>query len=165
MQIRGGSNVCACGCRMQAGRSAGPAPSWLFHGARPRFAAFAAGAVAATGQAPLGWWPLTLIGFWAIFHIALAAPRPGTAARLIWLAGGGYFMVALNWLVEPFFVDLARHGWMAPFAILGVPAFLGLFFGVAAAVIVSWRPAGWARIFWFAAVFASSLKHFAPWRG
>ena len=74
---------------MQAGRSAGPAPSWLFHGARPRFAAFAAGAVAATGQAPLGWWPLTLIGFWAIFHIALAAPRPGTAARLIWLAGGG----------------------------------------------------------------------------
>ena len=127
MQIRGGSNVCACGCRMQAGRSAGPAPSWLFHGARPRFAAFAAGAVAATGQAPLGWWPLTLIGFWAIFHIALAAPRPGTAARLIWLAGGGYFMVALNWLVEPFFVDLARHGWMAPFAIVLMAFGLAMF--------------------------------------
>ncbi len=60
------------------------------------------------------------------------------AASVGWVAGFGYFIVALHWLVEPFLIDVARHGWMAPFAVVGMAAGLALFwagaFGAAALI-------------------------------
>ncbi|MBT4568362.1 MAG: hypothetical protein HOC45_10665, partial [Marinovum sp.] len=35
----------------------------------------------------------------------------------------------MNWLVEPFLVDIATHGWMAPFAVVLVSGGLALFWG------------------------------------
>ncbi len=53
-----------------------------------------------------------------------------------WAAGAGYFAAGLFWIVEPFMIDPERHGWMAPFALVGMAAGLALFwaaaFGVAA---------------------------------
>jgi len=37
----------------------------------------------------------------------------------------------LHWIVEPFFVDAARHGWMAPFALAGMAGGLALFWALA----------------------------------
>ncbi len=51
-----------------------------------------------------------------------------------WGAGAGYFAGSLFWIVEPFLVDAARHGWMAPFALAGMAGGLALF----------WGAAGWA---------------------
>ena len=48
--------------------------------------------------------------------------------------GTGYFVVTLLWIVEPFLVDVQRHGWMAPFALVFLTGGLALFWGAAGAV-------------------------------
>ncbi|MDT8327130.1 MAG: apolipoprotein N-acyltransferase [Roseovarius sp.] len=86
------------------------------------------GAFAALGQAPFGLWPVTLIMFALLFGLFLKTDNWRQAAGLGWAFGTGYFLLALSWMVEPFLVDVARHGWMAPFALLGLAAGLALFF-------------------------------------
>ena len=39
-------------------------------------------------------------------------------SRLMGEAEYGYFAFGLSWIVQPFLVDIARHGWMAPFALI-----------------------------------------------
>lgn len=53
------------------------------------------------------------------------------SARFGWLLGLGYFGLSLRWIIEPFLVDIARHGWMAPFALLFMAGGLALFWGLA----------------------------------
>ncbi|MGH1331317.1 MAG: apolipoprotein N-acyltransferase [Paracoccaceae bacterium] len=91
-----------------------------------------AGILAALGQAPLGIWPLALLGFLAAFALFARAETPRRAAFQIWAFGLGYFSAALFWLVEPFLIDVAKHGWMAPFALAGMAGGLALLWGIAA---------------------------------
>jgi len=85
------------------------------------------GALAGLGQAPWGLWPLTVVALAMLFALFARAATWRRALWLGWAAGTGYFMLSLNWIVEPFLVDVARHGWMAPFALVGLSAGLGLF--------------------------------------
>ena len=91
-------------------------------------ASLVSGAVAALGHAPFGLWPLALIGFAALAFLVARSDRPTLAA---WAGGTGYFALALHWIVEPFMVDAATHGWMAPFALVLLAAGLALFWGLA----------------------------------
>ena len=84
------------------------------------------GALAALGQAPWGLWPLAILGTAAAMALAARA-APVRAAWTGWAFGAGHFAVALHWIVEPFLVDVPRHGWMAPFAIVLLAAGLALF--------------------------------------
>lgn len=91
-----------------------------------------AGAIAAFGQAPYDL-PLALFaGLVAAFWL-YREQRGGTgrAALLGWGIGFGYFLHALQWIVSPFMVDVARHGWMAPFALILLAAGMALFWGLA----------------------------------
>ncbi len=97
-------------------------------------AAFGLGAVAATGQAPLGFWWLALPALAALIALVARAPGARQAAWLGLLGGTGYFLLALSWLVQPFLVDPERYAWMAPFALLGMAAGLALFWAAAAAL-------------------------------
>ncbi|WP_294614113.1 apolipoprotein N-acyltransferase [uncultured Roseovarius sp.] len=92
------------------------------------------GALAALGQAPFGLWPATLVMFALLFGLFLSTNNWRQAAWLGWAFGTGYFLLALSWIVEPFLVDVARHGWMAPFALLGLAAGLALFFAAGLAL-------------------------------
>ena len=85
-----------------------------------------AGALAALGQAPWGLWPLAILGAAAAMALAARA-GPGRAAWTGWAFGAGHFAVALHWIVEPFLIDVARHGWMAPFALVLLAGGLALF--------------------------------------
>ncbi len=90
----------------------------------------ALGALMALGQAPVG---LPLVLFAALpglLWLLDAAPDARAAFRLGWLAGTGFFAAALFWIVEPFLVDPARTGWMAPFALVLVAGGLALFWAV-----------------------------------
>ncbi len=90
--------------------------------------AFGLGAVMATGQAPLGFWWLTLLGLVAMIHLVTRGPGAG------WLAlfgGAGYFALALSWIVQPFLIDVAQYGWMAPFAIVFISFGFALFWAAA----------------------------------
>ncbi|RMD95733.1 MAG: apolipoprotein N-acyltransferase, partial [Alphaproteobacteria bacterium] len=86
-----------------------------------------AGALAAAGQAPLALPWATLAGLGALLFLHLRAPGPAAAAWLGWGGGAGYFAASMFWIVEPFLVDVARHGWMAPFALVGLAGGLALF--------------------------------------
>ncbi|MEO0944121.1 MAG: apolipoprotein N-acyltransferase [Pseudomonadota bacterium] len=84
------------------------------------------GALAALGHAPFGLWPIALAGFLGLFWLVTTSKRPGWAAYAV---GIGYFAVVLHWIVEPFLVDAATHGWMAPFALILCAAGFALFWG------------------------------------
>lgn len=103
----------------------------LAHGWPALAAAACAGAIAAFGQAPYDI-PLALIlgmavAVWLLQH----RTTHGQAALTGWAFGTGYFAHALQWIVSPFLVDVARHGWMAPFALILMAAGLALFWGLA----------------------------------
>jgi len=115
--------------------------------------ALAAGALAALGQAPLGLWPAGLAGLLGGLLLFLATRTWRTAFATGWAFGTGYFTLALFWIVEPFLVDVARHGWMAPFALLFLSGGLALFWGAAFAVA---RIAGGA-LAWAAALGLAEL--------
>ncbi len=114
------------------------APAWA---ARPLLAppasrtglaalGLALGAAMGLGQVPFAAWWLALPALaWAIaVLLPLGAPR----AALFGLAfGTGQFGVALQWIVEPFLVDAARYGWMAPFAVVGLSVFMASYWALA----------------------------------
>lgn len=89
------------------------------------------GALGALGLAPVGWWWLSLLSIMAVPALFLAAASPRQAALSGWAFGFGWFLPALVWIIEPFLVDVARHGWMAPFALLGFSGGMALFWGAA----------------------------------
>lgn len=96
--------------------------------------AAAAGVGLGLGQAPFGLWPVALIALAIGLTVIADAPDRRAAARAAWAFGTGYFGLTLHWIVEPFFVDAARHGWMAPFALIALAGGLAIF----------WAGAGYA---------------------
>ena len=94
--------------------------------------ALVAGALGALGLQPYGVWPLTLISLAALPWILADAPTWHRAALLGWFWATGYFLLAMTWIVEPFLVDVQRHGWMALFALVFMAGGLALFWAVAA---------------------------------
>lgn len=109
----------------------GQAPGWFGRTGWWRAIAFAAlGAVLALMQAPYQI-PLVAPPILAIvLYLVPRLPRPKEAALVGWAFGAGYFAHALSWIVEPFLVDIARHGWMAPFALVLMSVGAGLFWAV-----------------------------------
>lgn len=110
-----------------------------------------------------------ILGFAAgIWQIARAATLRGAVAGGF-LFGAAHFAVAMRWLVEPFRVEAAIYGWMAPFALALMAAGLALFWAGAAGVAHRFVPAGPARAFGLAAalVLAEELRGVAftglPW--
>ena len=106
---------------------------WL-GGKRRGLFAFGLGAVAALGQAPLDFWWATLAALAGLIWL-LDRMTDSRGAFLTGLcAGTGYFALSLNWIIEPFLIDLAHTGWMAPFAVVFLSVGLGLFWGAAVGI-------------------------------
>ncbi|WP_246039888.1 apolipoprotein N-acyltransferase [Sulfitobacter sabulilitoris] len=93
--------------------------------------AAALGAVGALGQEPHNFalvLPLVMV---MAFVMLRRQTHAGRAALTGWALGAGYFAVSLLWIVEPFQIDAARYGWMAPFALALLAGGLALFWGLA----------------------------------
>nr|WP_089269312.1 apolipoprotein N-acyltransferase [Puniceibacterium sediminis] len=99
-----------------------------------------AGGVFALGQAPYDLWAVAFLGLVVVFVLARLV-RHGWAGTA-WAFGVGHFGLGLSWIVEPFQVDAAATGWMAPFALFGIAAGLALFWALA------FRCASLAGQFW-----------------
>jgi apolipoprotein N-acyltransferase len=107
---------------------------WGWPGLRAAGLAFVLGLGVALGQVPFGLWPVALV---ALAAILWRVARSASALAAFWtalFAGAGHFALALSWIVQPFFVDPWRHGWMAPFAVVLLAFGLALFWGGAAAL-------------------------------
>lgn len=85
----------------------------------PRFAglwAIALGVLAAAGFAPLGLWPLALLGAGLAIHLFALTETPRQAAWLGWLFGLGHFTFSNNWIATAFTYQAEMPvflGWVA----------------------------------------------------
>jgi apolipoprotein N-acyltransferase len=102
--------------------------------------ALLAGSLSALSMAPFNAWPVLLLSFpvmvWLIDGAGAGRWRGMPAAAMAgWWFGLGYFVPGLYWIGYAFLVDAPTFGWLMPFAVLGLPAYLALFtaFGFALA--------------------------------
>lgn len=90
-----------------------------------------AGAAAAAALPPVGIIPAILSVAVLAWAVRTAATGRG-AALAGWLWGFGFHVAGLYWIANALLVDGARHAWLIPFAVAGLPALLGLFTAAAA---------------------------------
>jgi len=124
---------------------------------RPTFLlALGGGALAAVAFPPFGVWP-GIFGFGLLLRQLDLAGGPRTLRTTFvigWTAGFAYFLISTWWVGEAFLVDIAAHGWQAPFAVIFLAGGLALLWG-GAAVTYRWiAPSHMGRILVFAAVFS-----------
>ena len=127
--------------------------------------AFGSGVTIASGQAPLGLWPLSLAALSLLLAQISTAPDWRIAAWLGAVAGAGHFAAAMFWIIDPFLIDLPRHGWMAPFALVLMAQGLGLFWAAAAASALVLCPQGAVHPAWRVACLALCLTGYELLRG
>lgn len=115
---------------------------------RKMLLALAGGALTGLGQAPFGLVWLALIGLAGGVWLFQNTATTRQAGWIGWAFGVGYFALVLNWIVEPFLVDIATYGWMAPFALIGMAAGMALFWALAF-WLARWQGRGIALVvFW-----------------
>lgn len=98
----------------------------------PGLAALAAGLASATGFAPIGAWPVTILALALLLHLVGNAPRLGTALRIGWLFGLGNFTLGLNWIATAFTYQAAMPGWLGWVAVLLLSLYLAVYPALAA---------------------------------
>jgi apolipoprotein N-acyltransferase len=107
-----------------------------------------AGAIGVLALPPVGFFAAMFLSFTLLVWLidgAASAPESGLLGRLWpafatgWLFGFGYFVAGLWWLGHALLIDSEEFAWALPLAILGLPALLAIFYGLAAAL---------ARIVW-----------------
>ena len=101
--------------------------------ARTRISLFVLGVAASLGQAPFSLWIISIGALSALFFIQLKSTEVEIGPfQRGWIFGFGYFVGAINWILEPFLIDAARHAWMAPFALAFIAGGLAVFWGAGA---------------------------------
>lgn len=104
--------------------------------------ALAAGLVSATGFAPLGWWPVTLIAFAMLIALVDDAPNRRAAFARGWLFGVGHFTVGLNWIAHAFDFQDAMPHWFGYGAVVLLSLYLAVYPGLAALLAYGARAPG-----------------------
>jgi apolipoprotein N-acyltransferase len=102
--------------------------------------AFLLGVHAVAGLAPLYWWPLFLISFAGLLVLL---ENPKSKKQLFWTGwsyGFGYFTFGLYWISFALHIDLAKWWWLIPFAAIGLPLVLSVYYGIAA--LCAWPERG-----------------------
>jgi apolipoprotein N-acyltransferase len=125
--------------------------------------ALLAGALSSLAMAPFNAWPVLFLTFPVVVLLidgAAAGSLRGLPAAAVagWWFGFGYFVPGLYWIGYAFLVDASTFGWLLPFAVCGLPAYLALFtaFGFALARLI------WTRDAWRVLALAASLT-LAEW--
>jgi apolipoprotein N-acyltransferase len=117
--------------------------------------AFIAGLASVGALPPFHLWPVLLLTFPVlVWLIDGAGPGWRGVLRALltgWLFGFGYLVAGLYWIGHAFLVDAAAFGWMLPFAVTGLPAWMAIYpaLGVALARLI-WTP-GASRVLALAA--------------
>lgn len=93
----------------------------------PKWAALLAGALSATGFAPLNLWPVTLACLAALILLIERAPDRRAAFLRGWLFGVGHFTLSLNWIAHAFTFQDAMPHWLGFPAVALLSLYLALF--------------------------------------
>jgi apolipoprotein N-acyltransferase len=104
------------------------------------------GLLAMLAMPPLHFWPLLFI---ALPGLILLTDRSRGVAAAFWTGwwfGLGHFIPGFYWIANSMLTDPWRFGWMIPFAVGGLAAFMAVYIGLAAGLArLLWTP-GPARI-------------------
>jgi apolipoprotein N-acyltransferase len=122
--------------------------SW---GWRRALVGLAAGAFSALAMAPFDAWPALFLTFPVLVWLVdgAATGRLGgvlSAAIAGWWFGFGYHLAGLYWIGYAFLVDAKTFGWLLPFAVAGLPAFMACYSALGLALARLVWPRGPARI-------------------
>lgn len=120
----------------------------LLWGVKRALLALAAGAFGVLALPPFNVFAALFVSFTLLVWLidgATGNPAGGIFSRLRsafwtgWLFGFGYFVAGLWWLGHALMIDAEEFAWALPLAVFGLPAFLALYYGLAAVI---------ARILW-----------------
>jgi apolipoprotein N-acyltransferase len=123
--------------------------------------AFVAGAASTLALAPINLWPVMFATFPALVWLLDGAGATrwggiGAAFAIGWWFGFGYFVAGLYWIGSAFLVDAKTFGWLLPFALTGLPAYLAVYTGVGCATArLLWTASGF-RVLTLAATLSSA---------
>lgn len=96
---------------------------------------FVLGCVSALSMAPASWWFVLLATLPALLYCLDTVPqRKRHALALGYLFAFGYFLCSLSWIGSALLVEGNGYRWAYPLAIMGVPLFLSLYWGLAGLV-------------------------------
>src|ERR1044072_1589602 len=98
----------------------------------PRLSALVLGGIAATGFAPLGLWPLTLLCLAGLIALIARARNRRAAFLLGYAFGFGHFTLGLNWIAHAFTYQDAMPHWLGYVGVLLVSSYLALYPALAA---------------------------------
>lgn len=93
------------------------------------------GASASLAMAPYHFWPALFVALSALYIILEKTSSARMAALCGWLFGFGYFVCGLSWIGNALLVEGNPQAWAWPLAVAALPAFLALYFAVAAFLI------------------------------
>src|SRR5580658_10315918 len=123
-----------------------------------RFAlALAAGAASAFAFAPLGIFPVLLLGFALLLLLldgAKQSPKPlRTGFGLGWAFAFGQYLIGWHWIGYAFLVFPDANLWQLPFAVTLLPAAMAVYAGLACALSLLFWKEGLARLLVFAVLY------------
>ncbi|GAA0485425.1 apolipoprotein N-acyltransferase [Parasphingorhabdus litoris] len=98
----------------------------LFH-KYPFWLSLFAGALSATGFAPLGLWPLSLLALALWIAIVDSLESRKAAFYSGWLFGLGHFVVGLNWIAKAFTFQAAMPEWLGYIAVVLLSLYLAVY--------------------------------------
>ena len=111
---------------------------------RRRGLALAAGALAATGFAPFGAWPLTIIAVAVLVWLLDGAPNRRAAFVTGWLFGWSHFAVGLTWIATAFTYQAKMPPALGWVTVVLLAMFLALYPGLAA-LLASFGRGRWGK--------------------
>ena len=113
--------------------------SWFLRRARwsRRLILMIFGAIAALAFPPVNALPLFAVGLVALIWAAETAERRRSALAMGWWWGFGHFLAGFFWIANSFLIDPWRFGWMVPFVIAGLAAYMAAY--PALAVAAAWH--------------------------
>ena len=97
----------------------------------PKTTALLLGTASATGFAPLGLWPVTLIALALLILQIAEAPTQRRAFALGWAFGVGHFTLGLNWIATAFTYQAAMPAWLGWIAVVLLALYLAVYPGLA----------------------------------
>ncbi len=93
----------------------------------PFWLSLIAGALSATGFAPLGFWPVSLLALALWIAIIDRAESRKAAFWAGWLFGLGHFVVGLNWIAKAFTFQAAMPEWLGYIAVVLLSLYLAVY--------------------------------------
>ncbi len=106
------------------------------NGWRGNLAAALMGVVATISFPPAHVWPVLYLVFPSFLWLLAGAERARAAFALGWWFGLGLFGASLYWIGNALLISTDGYGWLLPLAVLGLPAMLAVYSGLAG--IAAW---------------------------